>query len=273
MNGPESNLHDGFSLHEVGIEVRAVDGSVTAGAITTRLKAQTGVRNIRREWIHVALQAQQTLLAADQQLAIHASVRSVARSAAFYFHGRVLEDKGSAFLCVAVSAGFRSILAKRCEIGASMGVVAIGTLHRAFRHAMMRRQRELSLNVAVASKTQFRLRLLKQTVVEPAILLWELWHGEESGLRDTQIHSLRIPRRLDQMRRVTIHTSDAVLHMVRMVKGRLVPAALMALQTPLRILLGITMEGENEFRGGCGLGVVSVRGFLGIRVRFAWTMT
>jgi len=108
--------------------------------------------------------------------------------------------------------------------------------------------------------------------VEPAILLRELWHGEESGLGDTQIHPLRIPRRLNQMRRVTIHARDAVLHVGRMVKGRLLSAALVALQAPFRILFGIAAEGEDQLRGGRGLGVISVRSFLGICVSFTWTM-
>jgi hypothetical protein len=34
-----------------------------------------------------------------------------------------------------------------------MRVVAIRAFHQAFRHAMMRRQRELSLDVAVAAET------------------------------------------------------------------------------------------------------------------------
>jgi len=191
------------------------------------------VRHVRREWIHVALQAKQALLAPNQELAIHASVRGVARSAAFYFHGRVFEDKGSAFFRVAVSAGFGSVLAERCESGASVRVVAIGAFHQAFRQAVMGRQRELRLNVAVASKAQLRLGLLQEAVMEPAGLLWQSWYRKEVNLGDTQIDTLRIPGSLHQVSRMTVHAGDPVLHVGRMVKRRLIPAALMASETAL----------------------------------------
>ena len=63
-----------------------------------------------------------------------------------------------------------------------------------------------------------------------------------------------------------------MLHVGRMVKGRLIPAALMAFETALRIPLGIPTEGEDQLSGGRGLRVVPVRSFLRIGVGFAWTM-
>ena len=55
--------------------------------------------------IHVALQAQEALLAADQQHAVDAAVRRVAGDAAFDFRSRMLEDKRSALFGVAADAG------------------------------------------------------------------------------------------------------------------------------------------------------------------------
>src|SRR5580765_565708 len=52
----------------------------------------------------------------------------------------------------------------------------------------------------------------------------------------------------------------------------LILTADMALHAALRILLGIGAEGEDHFVGGCGLGVVAMRGLLGVGVRFTWAM-
>ena len=48
-----------------------------------------------------------------------------------------------------------------------MRVVAIGAFHQTFRHAMMGRQRELRLDVAMTPEAELWLRLLEQTVVQP----------------------------------------------------------------------------------------------------------
>ena len=140
-------------MQEVDVEIGAVDARMTASAIAARLETQAPVRNVGREWIHVALQTEQALLAANQEHAIDASVRCVARRAAFHLYGRVLEDKGSTLFGVALRARLPSALAKRGPIGGSMRVVAIRAFHQAFRHAVMGRQRELRLDVAVTPET------------------------------------------------------------------------------------------------------------------------
>ena len=166
----ESFSHGDSSMQEVDVEIGAVDARVTASAIAARLETQTPVRNVRSEWIHVALQTQQALLAANQEHAIDASVRCVARRAAFHLHGRVFEDKRTPLLGVTLRARLPSALPQRCAIGGSMRVVAIGAFHQAFRHAVMGRQRELRLDVAVASEAELRLGLLEQNVVQPSCL-------------------------------------------------------------------------------------------------------
>jgi len=206
-------------MQEVDVEIGAVDAGVTASAIAARLKTQTSVRNVGGKWIHVALQTQQALLAADQKHTIDASVRRVARRTAFYLHGRMLEDKWPALLGVTLRASFPSALPKRGAIGSDMRVVAICTFHQAFRHAMMRRQRELRLDVTVASETELRLGFLEQTIVEPSRLFGQFRYREEVGLRSSQIHPLGIPRRFHQVGRMTIHTGNSMLHVGRMIEG------------------------------------------------------
>src|SRR5436190_13460196 len=112
----ESFSHGDSSMQEVDVEIGAVDARVAAGAIAARLETQTPVRNVGREWIYVALQTKQALLAANQQHAIDASVRRVARRAAFDLHRRVLEHKGSPLLGVTLGASLPSTLPQRGAI-------------------------------------------------------------------------------------------------------------------------------------------------------------
>jgi len=57
-----------------------------------------------------------------------------------------------------------------------------------------------------------------------------------------------------------------------MVKGGLIPATLVALQTALRVLLGTPMERKYKLSRGGGLRVFPMRGFLGIGVGLACAM-
>ena len=68
----------GLLVQEIGLEVRSVDARVAARAGAPRLEAKAAVGHVIGDRIHVALQAQQALLAADQQHAVDAAVRSVA---------------------------------------------------------------------------------------------------------------------------------------------------------------------------------------------------
>ena len=85
-------------MQVVNIEVRSVDTRVTSCAGAICLETHAAVGNIIRDGIHMALQAQEALLAADQQLAIDAAVRRVASDAAFNLRCRMFENKWSAFL-------------------------------------------------------------------------------------------------------------------------------------------------------------------------------
>ena len=210
----ESYIHNDSSLQKIDIKVGAVDAGVTAGAIAASLETQPPVWNVGCKWIDVALEAQQALLPARQKHSIHASVGRVARRAAFHLYGRVLEYKRPALLGMALGASLPSALSKRGAIGSAMRVVAIGTFHQAFRHAVMGRQRELRLNVAVASIAEFRLGFFQQTAVQPASLLGQPGHGEERGLRHFRACGPRIPRRLHQVRRMAVIAGYAV-HRVR----------------------------------------------------------
>src|SRR5579863_2827939 len=134
-------------MQEVRIEVGTVNDRVAPRAIAAGLEAEPSVRDVDANRINMARQAEEPLLAPDQQHAIHASMRRVARGAALDLHRRMLKNKWAPFFHVALGARLPSALAERRAIRCSMGVVAIGALHRTFRHAMMGRQSELRLNV------------------------------------------------------------------------------------------------------------------------------
>ena len=92
-------------------------------------------------------------------------MRRVTRSAALCFHGRVLIGKWSLLICVTLHT--RGIRAS-CESGlfklkASVRIVTIAALHRAFQHLVVKGQLKLVLHFGVATQTQLRLVLLQES--------------------------------------------------------------------------------------------------------------
>ena len=62
------------SIQKELVEVRSVHGHVTPRAFTLRLETQAAVRNIRRQRIDVALQAQEPAFAPEQELPVRRAV-------------------------------------------------------------------------------------------------------------------------------------------------------------------------------------------------------
>ena len=104
-----------------------------------------------------------------QQARIGGTVSVVASLAAFHTNRRVVIKEGPPFIDVALHAGFfvagclvhhartRSHVPGRCE--GPVGIVAIGTLHRAFVHAMFERHGELRSHRRVAAVAEVALLL------------------------------------------------------------------------------------------------------------------
>ena len=220
----------------------------------------------------MALQAQETFFAPHQEHPVDAAVRSVTGRAAFHFDGRVLEDERTALFHVALRARLPAALAQGGAVGGSVRVVAIGAFHRAFRDAVVRGQGELRLNISMAAETKVGLLLFEKTAVQPAGFLGKFWHRKKAGLRESDRLRPRIPRRLDQVRRVAFVAAHAMQNVSRVREVLLILAALMALQAARRILRGISLEREDQLAGGRGLGVIAVRGFLGVAVGLAGTV-
>ena len=83
--------------------------------------------------------------------------RSVTGRTAFDFHRGVFEDKRSSLFDVALRAGLPAALPQRGPVGSAVRVMAVRAFHGAFGNAVMGGQRELGLNVAMASVAQVHL--------------------------------------------------------------------------------------------------------------------
>src|SRR5665213_612971 len=109
----------------------------------------------------------------------------MAGDAAFDLRCGMFKYKRAALFNVALHARLRPIAHQRKPVGGTVRIVAVRTFERALGNAMMRGQRELRLDVAVALIAEFGLRLHQLTVVQPAILFPEPGHVEEIALSGT----------------------------------------------------------------------------------------
>jgi hypothetical protein len=112
-------------------------------------------------------------------------------------------------------------------------IVTVRAFDRAFRNAMMRWKRKLSLDVDVASVAQVRLGFSEQAVMQPTLFLRELWHVKKCGFSEAQAFAFRVSRRLDKMHGVATVTGDSMQRMGRVGEILLIAAALVALKTTL----------------------------------------
>jgi NifU-like protein involved in Fe-S cluster formation len=144
----------GSSVEEIDIEIRPVDARMAARAIAPGLETQPAVRHVGGERIHVALQAQEPFLAANQQVPVHAAVRRMAGRTALHFYGRVLEHEWPALLDVALRAGFPARLSQRSAVRSAMWIVAVRALDRALIHTVFKRHGELSAYRGMAAVCQ-----------------------------------------------------------------------------------------------------------------------
>jgi hypothetical protein len=168
------------SVQEELAEIRPVNRRVAPYTFAHRGKAQAAMRNIRREGIHVALEAEEAAFAPHKQHPCHCSVRTMAGDAAFDLHGRMLENVRPALLGMTVDAPFPVRFAKHRLVAGSMRTVAVRTFHQAFRNAVVTRQRELRLNNAMACETKLGLRPSQQITAQPSGLL--VWSGNVKEL-------------------------------------------------------------------------------------------
>lgn len=199
-------------------------------------------------------------------------MRRVAGRAAFHAGCSVLEYKRTALFRVARSTCFRSGLLQLMEVVGAVRRMAIGALHRAFRHAVMRGKRKCGADVAVALVAELGLIFLQQTAREPAMFFGQRRHGKELRLRGLNAFSFWIVGGFHKVDRVAIEAGDAVPRVAGMIELRLLFAGLMALQAAFGICFWVALEGKNQFVGCRGFRVVTVSCLLRIRVGFTGAM-
>jgi len=173
---------------------------VAAGTLPFCCEAEPSMRHVRGLRIDVALQAEETSLAAQQQLPIHSAVRRMACCATFDLYRRVLKNEWAAFLDVTLNTNFPVCLLQHGLIVCAVGVVAVRTFHEAFRHSVMRRQRELRLNGGVALVTQPGLRQAQQTLCQPAIFFCKTGRPEQLQLSEWRFDFVSDGGRIREMR-------------------------------------------------------------------------
>src|SRR5690348_16744277 len=105
----------------------------------------------------MALQTEKSGFAAHQHEAGHSAVRIVALHAPQNPHRRMLKNEGASLFDMATDAGFPVGLSERNKIVSAVRIVAVRALNQTFRHTMVKRQRELSLDGGVAAVAQSRL--------------------------------------------------------------------------------------------------------------------
>ena len=235
---------------------------MAAHALAAGRKAQTSVRNpqlpVERG---VALQAKLSPFAPHQQHSIRAAVRIVADDATFNFHRRMLEDVRPALLHVALNTGFPTRFVQTGPVEGAVRRVAIGTLHQAFRHAMMNRQGELGLNGAMAGETECRLGLLQQTVVQPADFVRQARRLEKVALRVAEISFALILDCLHEMSGVAFVARHPMRNVRRVFEEFLLLAAGVAQEAVGRVLfrVGAKMKDGILLQSGRDLGVDAER--------------
>jgi len=197
----------------------------------------------------------------------------MAGNAAIDSAGWMLMKEWAAFFAVARDAGLGRLVEQAGVVRCSVGIMAIGTIHEAFRHTMVNRKREFPLNGAMTRVTQRRLRGFQEAVSKPLRLIGLGIHLEDSRLNRLQIPFALIPRFIDQMRAVTGIARDSVSRMFGMGETLLQFSNLMASEAAIRVLFCRTVKTENQsVRGQC-LCFIPVGGLFGIGMRGSRTMT
>ena len=219
-------------------------GDVAPNAFAAGLEAQAAMRNLRGVKFRMAFQAKLAPLAPHQQHPVVAPMRIVASGAAFHLHRRMLVDKRSTLLHVALHAGFRACAYQAGCIYASVRIVAVRTLHQAFRNAVVFRQGKLCLNRLVAPEAKCRLRLLQQAVMQPASLVGQLRQLKEIRLRVLQIALAQIFNFVHKVRGMALIAGNAVARMFGVFEKLLLLAADVAGEAARGIFRRRALEGE-----------------------------
>ena len=95
-------------------------------------------------------------------------MRRVANRAPLHFHRCVLEQERSVFVGMAVRARFPVWSRERRAILGPMRVVTVGAFHGPFRHAVVKRLRELGARRCVTGKAENRLGVLQEAFTKLA---------------------------------------------------------------------------------------------------------
>ena len=251
-------------------------GHVAANALATGLESEPAVGSSQLPAKSgVALQAELPAFAPDQQQAVGSPVWIVAADAALRLHCRVLEHKRSAFLDVALHAGFLSWIIEAGHVLRTVRAVAVRTLHQPFGNTVVFGLRKLGLNRLMATEAERRLGLFQQAGAQPAVFFADLGELEEIGLRIRQARLARVLYFIHQMGRVALTAGYTVGGMLGMFEPLLLLARDMARQAAGSVFLCRTFKRKNRVRNHRlgNFSIVAVRRLDGVAMRFSRTVT
>ena len=186
-----------------------MNNGMAAGTISERLKTQASVRYVGRLRVDVALQAQEPPFRSQEQMALHRSVRLMARGAALHAQCGMLVHERPALLGVARYADLKVYFSKLRSVQSAMSTVAICALHKAFRNPVVHWQGKLGLNRAMTTETKLRLLPPQQALIQPAGLFRERRRLREPLLGELQPCGCNLRRTNYQVRRMTLLARNA----------------------------------------------------------------
>src|SRR5436305_2173347 len=123
----------GISLQEILIDIRAVNNRMATSTIAECLKAEPSVRHVGRLWIHVTLETEETALSPEQQMTLYRSMRLMTSNTSFNPQGRMFIDKRPALFRMTGNADLKIHFSELRGVQSSMGAMAVGAFHQAFR--------------------------------------------------------------------------------------------------------------------------------------------
>lgn len=169
-------------MEKVRVGIGTVDGRVAANTLATSLETPTPMRHVSGKRVHMALQTQEASFATQQHIARYRSMRAVTCGATFNLHRCVLKYKRSALFHVAGNAAFPVCFSQQGPVERPVGVMAVCAFHQTFWNAVMRGQRKLGLDGAVAAAAKLGLTLSKQALAKPALFFGQARHCKEMSL-------------------------------------------------------------------------------------------
>jgi hypothetical protein len=250
-----------------------MNGNVAPRAFAAVLKPQPAMRSLRQlVKSRMALQAELPPFAANQQHPVSGAVRTVTTHTTFNFGRRVLMNKRTTLLDMALGACFRLGLYQARRVQGSVRTVAVRAFHQTFGNTVMNRLCKLTSNGGVTRVTKIRLGRFQEAACKPFVFIGPLRHLEEVSQRQWGSAFARVLHRVDEVAGMAVTTRGSGRQMTRMKEGVLLPAALVAREAAFGVLPGIRAKCKYQLVRRQRFRFITSRRLLTLDMRFTWPM-